>query len=170
MNVYNRFVLESGIFDRLLSVTILNYNQNSILQQLLFRSLSHRRICDKNGPSKHRSHFSWRKHQSILSVIVYEIVPTLCRSVSVHTRHRHGHRDRIINSVKGVCLGFPSQSFFGKYFKKVTGLSPSEFRERGAGVWFPSFGGTELVKQRTIFRNFGHPVFPACNGSRKKEV
>lgn len=26
-------------------------------------------------------------------------------------------------------LNFPSQSFFGKYFKRVTGLSPKEYRE-----------------------------------------
>lgn len=25
-------------------------------------------------------------------------------------------------------LNFPSQSFFGKYFKKFTGMSPKEFR------------------------------------------
>ena len=25
-------------------------------------------------------------------------------------------------------LNFPSQSFFGKYFKKITGMSPKEFR------------------------------------------
>ena len=25
-------------------------------------------------------------------------------------------------------LNFPSQSFFGKYFKKVVGMSPKEFR------------------------------------------
>ena len=25
-------------------------------------------------------------------------------------------------------LNFPSQSFFGKYFKKLTGVSPKEFR------------------------------------------
>jgi AraC-like DNA-binding protein len=27
-------------------------------------------------------------------------------------------------------LNFPSQSFFGKYFKRVTGSSPSEYRRR----------------------------------------
>jgi AraC-like DNA-binding protein len=28
-------------------------------------------------------------------------------------------------------LHFPSQSFFGKYFKRVTGLSPREYKGRG---------------------------------------
>jgi len=28
-------------------------------------------------------------------------------------------------------LNFPSQSFFGKYFKRVTGISPSEYKEKG---------------------------------------
>lgn len=27
-------------------------------------------------------------------------------------------------------LNFPSQSFFGKYFKRITGLSPKEYREK----------------------------------------
>jgi AraC-like DNA-binding protein len=27
-------------------------------------------------------------------------------------------------------LNFPSQSFFGKYFKRLTGLSPKQYRER----------------------------------------
>lgn len=30
-------------------------------------------------------------------------------------------------------LNFPSQSFFGKYFKKLTGMTPREFRSRGIG-------------------------------------
>lgn len=28
-------------------------------------------------------------------------------------------------------LNFPSQSVFGKYFKRVTGMSPKEYRGRG---------------------------------------
>jgi len=28
-------------------------------------------------------------------------------------------------------LNFPSQSFFGKYFKRVTGMSPKEYKEKG---------------------------------------
>jgi len=28
-------------------------------------------------------------------------------------------------------LNFPSQSFFGKYFKRVTGFSPSEYKGKG---------------------------------------
>jgi len=28
-------------------------------------------------------------------------------------------------------LNFPSQSFFGKYFKRVTGMSPSEYKGKG---------------------------------------
>ena len=28
-------------------------------------------------------------------------------------------------------LNFASQSFFGKYFKKITGMSPKEFRNKG---------------------------------------
>jgi AraC-like DNA-binding protein len=29
-------------------------------------------------------------------------------------------------------LNFPSQSFFGKYFKRVTGMSPKSYRENKA--------------------------------------
>jgi len=28
-------------------------------------------------------------------------------------------------------LNFPSQSFFGKYFKRVTGMSPKEYKYNG---------------------------------------
>lgn len=35
--------------------------------------------------------------------------------------------DKTIQQIS-IDLGFPSQSFFGKYFKRVTGLSPKEYR------------------------------------------
>ncbi|MGM9777519.1 MAG: helix-turn-helix domain-containing protein [Prevotella sp.] len=37
--------------------------------------------------------------------------------------------DKTIQQIS-IELGFPSQSFFGKYFKRAIGLSPKEYRER----------------------------------------
>jgi len=36
-------------------------------------------------------------------------------------------------SVKEIAdaLGFPNQSFFGRYFRQYTGISPTEFRSGG---------------------------------------
>lgn len=34
-------------------------------------------------------------------------------------------------TIKQICyeLGFPSQSFFGKFFKRITGMSPMKYRQ-----------------------------------------
>ena len=40
------------------------------------------------------------------------------------------HLSKVIKQISDE-LNFPSQSFFGKYFKRVTGMSPKEYKAKG---------------------------------------
>lgn len=49
--------------------------------------------------------------------------------VITHAQHRLQYSDESIKEIASS-LGFPTQSFFGKYFKQYTGMSPKLFRSK----------------------------------------
>ncbi|MCF0177362.1 MAG: AraC family transcriptional regulator [Bacteroidales bacterium] len=130
LNVIKAFCYEAGYYIMKNNPEVVAPQQNSVVERLLPLIRQHFR--------KHRETSFYASKLSLSPNYLYKVV------MSVSGKSVRGWiEDYVVMEAKAMLrsssmsvqqiaenLNFPSQTFFGKYFKRVTGVSPKQYREQ----------------------------------------